>query len=207
MKKLLAIVLSLAMLLSASCLAVKTPAQAYLGSAMPDFTVTAANGETVTLSELLLTKKAVIITFWATWCGVCGVEFPYLEQAYEACGDEIAFIALSIEETDTPELIADYAREHGVTFPMASDNETAFADIYANTGVPVTVAVDRFGNIALLEAGRFPSAESVMLLCDMLRGDDYTQTVIITGYPGEPEPDEDFAYRKDVRGCIGPDCD
>ncbi|MCY4623937.1 MAG: redoxin domain-containing protein, partial [Chloroflexi bacterium] len=38
-----------------------------VGQRAPDFTVTAVSGETVTLSEVTASGKAVIVYFFATW--------------------------------------------------------------------------------------------------------------------------------------------
>ena len=58
-----------------------------LGDVVHDFEVTATNGTTYKLSELLKEKKAVILNFWFLNCGPCKMEFPFLEQAYEDYAD------------------------------------------------------------------------------------------------------------------------
>jgi len=200
MKKLISALLILSLLSAGSALAAKTRAQAYRGSAMPDFSVQTISGENFTLSEVLKSHKAVIITFWASWCGGCETEFPYIQEAFEACGEDVAFIALSVEKTDDIDVMTAYAEGLNLTLPIASDAETCLGKIYATAGVPVNIAVDRFGNIALLEAGSCPSAESMLMLCERLCADDYAETVIIDGYP-----EAESTLRRDNHDCINPD--
>ena len=76
-----------------------------LGKPFPDFTATDSEGNTFTLSEALKDHEAVLINFWATWCGPCRNEFPYLNEAYGKYRDRVAFIALSTDPNDTIEKI------------------------------------------------------------------------------------------------------
>ena len=72
----------------------------FLGKPFPDFSVTDTEGKTFTLSEALKDHQAAMIVFWATWCGPCEREFPYLEEVYQKYGDRVAFIALNEEKRD-----------------------------------------------------------------------------------------------------------
>ena len=51
-----------------------------LGDKIDDFTVTTYDGRTVTLSEVLEEKEAVLINIWATWCGPCRMIAPALAE-------------------------------------------------------------------------------------------------------------------------------
>lgn len=156
----------------------------WLGKPMPDFTVTDANGDRFTLSEVLRTKKAVLVNFWATWCGPCVMEFPYMEEAYQAYKDQVEIIALTVEETDTDEVIRAFAKEWELSFPMASDTEAGMGARFTENGIPTSVLVDRFGNIALVEVGAQSRADAFTSAFDLLLSDDYTQTVTLKGFPG-----------------------
>ena len=86
------------------------------GKPFPDFTATDSTGQPFTLSEALKDHEAVVINFWATWCGPCHNEFPFLNEAYEKYHDRVAFIALSTEDKDTLEKIEAYRKENSISF-------------------------------------------------------------------------------------------
>lgn len=82
-RKRFALILVLALLCLGGAFAEAKGPEDYLGGPMPDFTVSTLDGGTFTLSDALKEKDAVLVNFWATWCGPCAFEFPYLEEAYE----------------------------------------------------------------------------------------------------------------------------
>ena len=60
-----------------------------LGDVMRDFSVVDTDGNTQKLSELLKTKKMVLINFWYTTCSWCVKEFPYMDAVYQQYKDDI----------------------------------------------------------------------------------------------------------------------
>ena len=129
MKKILALVLALAMCLGCVALAEEDAPVYALGAPLPDFTFTDINGVSHTLSETLKEKEMVLVNLWATWCGPCEYEFPFLEEAYEQYKDKVEVFALSISpDTDDVAALTEYATSHGLTFPIGLDE----ADIFSN---------------------------------------------------------------------------
>jgi thioredoxin 1 len=68
--------------------------------------------ETVTEStfehEVLESTEAVLVDFWAEWCGPCHAVAPVLDQIAEERSDELRLVKVNIDEE--PEL----ARRYGV---------------------------------------------------------------------------------------------
>ena len=63
-----------------------------------DLTLKDADGETVALSSLAGPGRWVLLDFWATWCGPCCREIPYLKEAYAGfSGRGFAIYAVSID--------------------------------------------------------------------------------------------------------------
>lgn len=187
MKKSLSLFAALLLLFSVSAFAEAAEMPAY--QPVPDFTVTLISGETFTLSEVLTRKKAVLINLWATWCGPCEKEFPYLQEAYEAYRDSVEVIALSVERGDSTEILTAYAQSHGLTFPVGSDTGVGLADRFVSRGIPTSVLVDRFGNTVLVEVGAQTSSYGFMAAFEQLTGDDYTESRVFSGFPRPVPPD------------------
>ena len=52
-----------------------------IGKLAPDFTLTGLDGQEVSLSGFR--GQPVLLNFWATWCGPCSMEMPFLQDVYE----------------------------------------------------------------------------------------------------------------------------
>ncbi len=143
-----------------------------VGMTIPDFSFTDYNGETRSLYKTLAEKEAVIINIWASWCGPCGMEFPFMEEVYGLYKDRLEIFALSCEPSDSSEVISDYAAEMGLSFPMGSDTPNLAAAFMAYS-VPTNIVIDRYGTICAVQVGAKTSNEAVIALFEEYLGDDY----------------------------------
>lgn len=93
-----------------------SPQWVAVGSKMPDFALQDSAGHPVRLADF--SGKKVFINVWATWCGPCQGELPWVQRLYEALKDrkDIAVLTFNIDEN--PGLIGSYMREHNLTFPV-----------------------------------------------------------------------------------------
>ena len=176
-----ALLLALTLCLCSLPALAESAAAAGLGEAMPDFTVATIDGGTFTLSEALKEKDMVLINLWATWCGPCRMEFPYMEEAYEQYKDRVAVIALSVEPEDTREKLVAFAADNGLTFPIANEGDLGLGDLYAYEGIPTSLVVDRFGNLVFREVGSQPSVSAFTHLFDYFLSDGYTESRVLDG--------------------------
>ena len=183
MKKVILILLALALFLAVSASAEE--GSPLLGKPFPDFTVTDIDGNTLTLSEALKDHEAVLINFWATWCGPCRNEFPAINKVYEEYKDKVAFIALSIEPKDSNEVISSFREENGLTLPMGRDEDRKLYLTTETKNIPVTVIVDRFGNVGFFQIGSFRTADDVSRTLDAFLGDQYTETAVLDSVPSD----------------------
>ena len=174
-----------------------------LGQGIENFTFTTYDGTTYDLYETLKEKKMVLINLWATWCGPCRSEFPYMTEAYEEYKDDIEIFALSVEEEDTIEMLAEYVSEMGMTFPVGQDTPNLFQERFYTGAIPTSVVIDRFGTICFMEANAVTSTETFERLFDIYVADDYTESVLLPdGIPAKL-PDVAPADPADLAAALG----
>lgn len=111
----------------------------------PDFTLQALDGQNMTLSNLR--GKAVLLNFWATWCGPCKIEMPWfveLQNQYGAQGLQVVGVAMDDSSKDD---IAKFAKDMGVNYPVLLGKE-AVGDAYGGVpALPETFFIGRDGKI------------------------------------------------------------
>lgn len=183
--KMMALLTCMVMALLALCAGTATAEKntEFLGNPFPEFTATDTEGKTFTLSEALKDHEAVLVNLWATWCGPCLMEFPFLSEVYQKYSDRVAFIALSVEPKDTMEDIAEYRRENNVALPMGRDEGEELYQYIRTNGIPDTVVIDRFGNAVFFHDSAFRSAGDVERVLDTFLGDSYTKTTVLESIP------------------------
>jgi thiol-disulfide isomerase/thioredoxin len=169
---------------------------------MDDFTVETIDGSTFTLSEVLKDHDLAFINLWASWCGPCQYEFPFLQEAWQENQDKVAVIALSVEPKDTVDDLRAYAEENGLTFPMGLVGDTGL-DKFADQGTPTSVVVNSDGKIMAVEVGSLGSAEDFLKLFEGYTGDNYnpeecTYTVYAEDEEMNPVADVTFGFCTDT---------
>ncbi len=205
MKRILSLVMAAMLLLSAFAFAEDVPNYYMPGDKMVDFTVTMSDGTEMNLYKLLETKELVILNFWATWCGPCRMEFPFMEEAYLKYQDQVEIIALSVEPTDTNDVIEAFKAENGLSaLPMGQDITGVSGNFYFE-GIPTSVAIDRFGVICWQESSSITSTDKFERLFNSFLGEDYTESQLLYAIPA-PKPtvanasDADLASALNVEG-------
>lgn len=111
----------------------------------PDFTVTDAQGNEVSLSSYF--GKPIVLNFWASWCGPCKSEMPDFEEAYQTYGDEIHFVMVNMTDgsRETQEAASSFVQQQGFTFPVLYDTQMNAATTYSVWSLPTTYFIDEEG--------------------------------------------------------------
>lgn len=202
MLKVLALTLVAALLCMVSVCAL---AEGYTrGDNVEDFTVTLSDGSTFTLSEALKEKKAVLLNFWASWCSPCKMEMPAMNEAYGKLSDEVAFVCLSVEKSDTNDTIAALRESLGLdVLPMGLDSNDLY-DKFDNPdgGIPFTIAIDKNGVVCFSEAGSVPDANKFIALMSTFTADGYDEPQMVYDLPSV-KPNVEASSEEDMRKAIG----
>jgi len=122
------------------------------GATAPDFEASGLDGVRVKLSDLR--GRAVVLNFWATWCGSCEAEIRELDRVYrERSGQGLAVVGVNVGE-DAQRAETFLRQDLGATYPSLLDPERTIARRYHVTGVPVTVFIGPDGVIQRLIPGQ-----------------------------------------------------
>lgn len=121
-----------------------------VGKPAPDFNLVSIDGEQVSLAGHR--GKAVVLGFWATWCGPCLAEHQLIRRVKdEAAKAGILFYSILYE--DTPENAREFIRRYGQAAPILIDPKLATAINYGVAGVPETFFIDATGRVIDKHAG------------------------------------------------------
>lgn len=147
-----------------------------LGDTMCDFTVTDVNGVSHKFSDILKEKKALVLNFWFVNCGPCQMEFPYMNEAYEAYKSDLEILAIN-PVGDSEADIKAFAEEFGLSFPVAA-GDIAWESAFALQGYPTTVVIDRTGVVSMVHTGYVDSTETFERVFEFFTDEAYTPTLV-----------------------------
>ncbi|MFC4599993.1 TlpA family protein disulfide reductase [Cohnella hongkongensis] len=133
----------------------------------PPFQLDALEG-TATYSVGGKRDKALIINFWAAWCGPCEVEAPDLKAIYEDHQDRLDLYAINATNYDRVRAAKEFVKEQGFEFPVLTDPQGVAGDLYKITGYPVSFIIDRDGVVRHRIEGVVERKEWEKMLKDVL---------------------------------------
>jgi len=143
-----------------TALVYKTPLD---GKPAPAFTLPDVDGQTVSLANYR--GKALLINFWATWCGPCKIETPWLVQLrdkYAPQGFEV--LGISAEGDDvTPKdksawdkdkaAIEKFVAQEKIPYPVLMGGDSIANPYGGVDNLPTSFYVNRKGIIVAAQMG------------------------------------------------------
>lgn len=91
--------------------------------------------------------KALIVNFWAAWCGPCELEAPDLRDIYDKHKDKLDLYAVNATKYDKIREAKVFAKEQKFVFPVLTDATGEVGDAYKVFSFPTSFIVDRDGVI------------------------------------------------------------
>jgi thiol-disulfide isomerase/thioredoxin len=119
------------------------------GATIKDFTQKTPDGTEISLMDEVKKHKVTVIDFWASWCGPCRQEMPFMMQMYDKHQSKgLGIIGISLDNDKDAWIKGTEAL--GFTWPQMSDLkgwENEIAQHFQVTSIPHTIVVDQKGTI------------------------------------------------------------
>lgn len=112
-----------------------------------------------------LKNKVILIDFWATWCGPCMEEMPYLQKVYDAykTNPDIVFMVVNSGSRNTLADAQKWSGNRKYSFPVYYNTDTDVAAKFKFSVIPATYIINRQGVIEFSNIG-FEGADIEMKL-------------------------------------------
>ena len=129
------------------------------------------NSQPLTLQGLK--GKVVLVDFWTYSCINCIRTLPYIESLWEKYKAQ-PFVLLGVH---TPEFtfehveknVSDAIKEHGLTYPVAQDNDFSTWNAFQNQYWPAKYLIDAKGNIRYVHFGEGGYEETDQAVASLLK--------------------------------------
>lgn len=125
------------------------------GMIAPDFTFSDRDGKSYRLSDMR--GKVVYIDCWATWCGPCCREIPFLEKrvAEYKGNDKVRFISISVDRNKKAwENKLDQDKPEWEQFIVSKEEDKVISKAYGIASIPRFILINADGTIANGDAFR-----------------------------------------------------
>ncbi len=101
----------------------------------------------------------VVVNGWASWCGPCRAEFPYLQDESVAQGKQVAFLGLDSEDVHDDAL--KFLKQFPVSYPSYELPRIPTKDFGAIRGLPFMLFYDAQGKLQYVHQGGYASREQL----------------------------------------------
>jgi cytochrome c biogenesis protein CcmG/thiol:disulfide interchange protein DsbE len=134
-----------------------------LGKNAPAFTLEDLSGRKVSLADYK--GKALLINFWATWCGPCKLETPWLVELrnqYASKGFEILGVDSEDDEVTPSEkaawakdkaAVAEFVKQEHMPYPVLMNGDSISKEFGDFEAMPTSFWVDRSGKVIAAQTG------------------------------------------------------
>ena len=100
-----------------------------VGNRIPEFKIIYEDGTEVTSTSLIENGKPVFMYFAASWCPGCTRELAELKEVYPEFTDDIVFISVGVDPTETMSELVKYKERHSHPWTVAKPLGQMIADL------------------------------------------------------------------------------
>lgn len=125
---------------------------------LPEFELRSVDGKLWRLADLK--QKLVFVNVWATWCGPCRSELPYVQKLYERLRKRRDVLLLTFNIDDNVGLVAPFLKREKYSFPVLFAKDYVTRLYGGDISIPRNWIVSKDGVLELERHG-FSAGESV----------------------------------------------
>jgi peroxiredoxin len=123
-----------------------------LNQQVPEFAFTNKDGKSIKLSDYK--GKVILINFFATWCGPCMKEMPFIQKdLWEKLKNNDKFIILSFGRDHSQEEVNKFTETKKFTFPIFADKGKSIYNLFATKYIPRNYLIDSNGTVIYASTG------------------------------------------------------
>ena len=123
-----------------------------LNQQVPEFSFTNKDGKSIKLSDYK--GKVILINFFATWCGPCMKEMPYIQKdLWEKLKNNDKFIILSFGRDHSQEEVNIFIESKKFIFPIFADKDKSIYNLFATKYIPRNYLIDSKGKVIYASTG------------------------------------------------------
>jgi thiol-disulfide isomerase/thioredoxin len=99
----------------------------------------------------------VVVNGWASWCGPCRAEFPYLQELSVTDGKRVAFLGLNSEDNHGD--ATKFLKQFPVSYPSYQLPRIPTGDFGAIRGLPFMLFYDAKGKLQYVHQGGYATKQ------------------------------------------------
>lgn len=127
------------------------------GQRLPSMILKGLNGKTYDVGATR--NKALVISFWASWCDPCRLEAPMLNELYSKYKDDVDVYGINVTRYDRLEDVQKFSRSLDLKFPILLDEQGALFERFGGVAFPTHVMVDHHGQVREIIIGMLSEQE------------------------------------------------
>ncbi|HEX2926825.1 MAG TPA: TlpA disulfide reductase family protein [Ruminiclostridium sp.] len=120
------------------------------------FSLLDTDGKKVSLDDFK--GKYVYLNFFATWCPPCRAEMPDIERVYQEYKNK-NLVVLAVNLGEDSKTVKDFFTQNDLSFKALLDSNRSIAQKYGISAIPVSIFIDRQGNIAAKKVGEMTRSD------------------------------------------------
>jgi thiol-disulfide isomerase/thioredoxin len=140
---------------------------AYIGKSSYNFTLPDTSGRMVSMKDFK--GKVIFIDVWATWCGPCKAQIPFLKEVEEEYKDNkgIVFMGISLDRAKDREKWIDFIKKENLQgVQLIDEGWKDFAKKYQINAIPRFLLIDKQGKWIEIRCPRPESKENLKKYLD-----------------------------------------